>query len=428
MFCKTGNLTYGRNKHYLLVVICIFLIPKGFGQPADISDELIVSKFYSLIHKPLFWLSSEKNIKKANEWLIQLTSADRSGIILNKKQADLIRVALLSNNNLAGIFKEQRDRQLTSLILHFLRELQEGSVKFDYNRISINRDSVYINQLMNFKDEEPVSQIVSTLDCRDHDYRVLKKFLNDSLIPGDSLAYKKVIMAMNYCRFLNTFRSGEYVLANIPSAEAIYYRSDSLKIKMRTVVGKKESPTPRIASYFTTVVTFPLWNVPHSISVKEILPKVQKDIKYLEQFDYEVVDVKGNIVDESKLRWGKYNQNNFPYLFRQATGPGNSLGVVKFNLQSPFSIYLHSTNSPGAFARDRRFLSHGCVRLEKAFELAHTLLPNKIDINELQSGKKNAVPQTILINRKIPVYIIYNPVKVLNDKVILLPDPYGLIN
>ena len=428
MFYKTGNLTYARRRRYLLIVICIFLMSKGFGDSSDISDKLMVSKFYNLNREPLFWFSSEKKIKKANEWLILLMSADRSGIILNKSESDLIRIALLSNHNLYGIFKEQRDRQLTALILHFLKELQEGNVKFDYNRIGINRDSVYINQLMNFKDEEPVPQTVSNLDCTDHDYRILKKFLNDSLMPGDSSTYKKVVVAMNYCRFLNAFHSSEYVLANIPSAEAFYYRSDSLKIKMRTVVGKKMSPTPTIASYFTTVVTFPLWNVPHSISVKEILPKVQKDIKYLEQFDYEIVDVKGNVIDESRLKWGKYNQNNFPYLFRQATGPGNSLGVVKFNLHSPFSIYLHSTNSPGAFAKDRRFLSHGCVRLEKAFELAHTLLPGKIDINELKSGKKNAIPQTILINHKIPVYIIYNPVKILNDKVYLLPDPYGLIN
>ena len=105
----------------------------------------------------------------------------------------------------------------------------------------------------------------------------------------------------------------------------------------------------------------------------------------------------------------------------------DSLGVVKFNLQSPFSIYLHSTNLQSSFSRDLRFLSHGCIRLEKAFELAKVLAPDKIDVNELKRGKKNTESKTIKLARKIPVFIIYNPVKVNKEIVTLLPDVYGLL-
>jgi murein L,D-transpeptidase YcbB/YkuD len=167
--------------------------------------------------------------------------------------------------------------------------------------------------------------------------------------------------------------------------------------------------------------------VPHSIAVKEILPKVLKDESYLEQNNFDVVDASGNVIDDSEFAWKKYNKNNFPYFFRQATGSRNSLGVVKFNFQSPFSIYLHSTNLQGAFARDIRFLSHGCIRLEKSFELAKYLLPDKIDTEELKRGKKDTESKTLKLPRKIPVFIIYMPVTVQGNKVIFLPDIYGLI-
>jgi murein L,D-transpeptidase YcbB/YkuD len=196
---------------------------------------------------------------------------------------------------------------------------------------------------------------------------------------------------------------------------------------MRTVAGKKENPTPTIASYITNIVTFPHWNVPHSIAVKELLPKVQKNENYLEQNNYDVVNAKGKVIDDSKLKWKSYDENNFPYFFRQSTGPRNALGVLKFNLRNPFSIFLHSTSLQSAFAKDYRFLSHGCIRLAKPLELAKALLPDKIDIKQLKSGKKNTESKTISLPHKIPVFIIYMPVTVVGKKVTFLKDEYGLI-
>ncbi len=196
---------------------------------------------------------------------------------------------------------------------------------------------------------------------------------------------------------------------------------------MKSVVGKKKNSTPTIASYITDIVTFPFWNVPFSIASKELLPKVQKDESYLERNNFEVVDGKGNIVDDSDLNWADYTEKNFPYFFRESTGPNNSLGVLKFNLQNPFSIYLHDTNWKGAFAKDFRFLSHGCVRLEKPVELAELLVGDKIDTGALKSGKKDTESKTIMLVQKIPVFIIYLPVTVEGQKVTFLKDVYGLI-
>ena len=415
------------SKGILPFILVSCFVANCFAQQTTIKEDLMVQKFYVINNEPLYWFSSDKNIDRATEWLTMIESADNLGLVSDKLQSDQINVALLTNKTLDNIYKEQRDKQITGIVLNFIKDLHEGNIKFDYDEVNVPRDSVYINQLLNSKFGESVSNMISRLDCKDQDYLVLKKYLNDSLTVNDTLEYKKVVLAMNYRRYFAANHPSEYIVANIPATEASYYRNDFLKLKMRTVVGKKENPTPVIASYITDIVTFPRWNVPHSIAVKELLPKVQKNENYLEQNNYDVVNARGKVIDDSKLKWKSYNEKNFPYFFRQSTGPGNALGVLKFNLQNPFSIFLHSTSMQSSFAKDQRFLSHGCIRLQKPLELAKDLLPDEIDIKELKSGKKNTKSKTIELPHKIPVFIIYMPVIVKGKKVTFLKDVYGLI-
>jgi len=410
----------------LFVLVSCF-ITSSYAQQDTLKSDTIVQQFYAINHEPLYWFSSDKNRNRATEWLTMMESADNLGIVPDKYQSILIHVALLSNNTLDNIKKEQRDKQITGLVLNFLKNMQEGNIKFDYDEVNVSRDSVYIHQLLSSKPSESVSQMVSRLDCKDQEYLVLKQFLKDSITVKDTLKFKKISLAMNYRRYFTANHPSEYIVANIPATEASYYQNDFLKLKMRTVVGRKENPTPLIASNITNIVTFPHWNVPHSIAVKELLPKVQKNENYLEQNSYDVVNSRGKVIDDTQLKWKSYTEKNFPYFFRQSTGPRNALGVLKFNLQNPFSIFLHSTSLKSAFAKDYRFLSHGCIRLAKPMEFAKALLPDEIDIKALKSGKKNTESKTITLPHKIPVFIIYNPVMVAGKKVTFLKDEYGLI-
>jgi len=415
------------NNWLLSFFIVSCFITSSYAQKDTVKKDTIVQQFYTVNHAPLYWFSSDKNRNRATEWLTMIESAGSLGIVADKYQSNQIHVALLSNNTLDDANKEQRDQQITGLVLNFLRNLQEGNIKFDFDAVNVPRDSVYINQLINPKPGESVSQMVARLDCKDRDYLVLKEFLKDSVMVKDTTKHKMVMLAMNYRRYFAINHPTEYIVANIPATEVSYYQNDFLKMKMRSVVGRKKNPTPLIASYITNIVTFPHWNVPHSIGVKEILPKVQKNDNYLEQNSYEVVNARGKVLDDSNLKWKSYTEKNFPYFFRQATGPRNALGVLKFNFQNPFSIFLHSTGQQGAFAKDFRFLSHGCIRLEKPLDLAKALIPDKIDIKELKSGKKNTKSKIIELPHKIPVFIIYMPVKVSGKKVTFLKDVYGLI-
>ena len=390
--------------------------------------DSLVQKFYTIHREPLYWFSTKKDTKRATEWLTEIETAKESGLVSRNLMTGQIRTAMLSKNIRNKVLKANTDRQITGLVLNFIKELQQVNVHFDYDEVSKPQpDSLFIHQLLDSKDKGPVSQVVSKLDCQDRNYQVLKKFLKDSIPDKNSLKYKSVVQAMNILKYLSANRQPEYIVANIPEAEVRYYQNDKLKLQMKSVVGKKKNPTPTIASYITNIVTFPFWNVPFSIASKELLPKVQKDESYLERNNFEVVDAKGNVIDDSDLDWGSYTERNFPYFFRESTGPNNSLGVLKFNLGNPFSIYLHDTNSKSGFAKESRFLSHGCVRLEKPIELADLLTRGKVNVWELKTGQKDTESKILKLDQKVPVFIIYMPVVVKEGKVTFLKDVYGLI-
>ncbi len=411
-------------KRFIACLMLVLSFPACFCQQKESKDSVLIEKFYAISHQKPYWF--DKNEMKADEWLAMMESSENLGITPDKVLIDELRAVLKDKSEISNAVKEKTDQQITLLVLNFIKTLQQGNINFAYDEISNPNDSVSAILLLN-STQKSIAKVVSQLDCKDTEYLILEQFLHDSIAKLSSEKLKYIVLAMNYRRFIAATKPSEYIVVNIPEAEARYYRADKLQLKMRTVVGKKSKPTPTIASYITSIVTFPYWNVPYLIGVKEILPKVQKDDNYLEQNNFEVVDAKGNVIDDSDLNWGKYDEKSFPYFFRQSTGAKNSLGVLKFNLQNPFSIFLHSTSWQGVFAKENRFLSHGCIRLEKPFDLANALLRGKLDVKKLKLGKENTEPKTIKLASKVPVYIIYNPVVVVGRKVTFLPDVYELI-
>ena len=412
---------------FTIIIVSCF-ITTGLTQTNTIHQDPSVQLFYAVNKSPIYWLSSQTNITRAEEWITAIEAAKDSGLVSRKIMTGKIRTAMLNKYTKDEQIREQIDSQITSAVLDFIKELQQIDVHFDYDEITTaTKDSVYVNQLLSSGNKGSVSKIVTEFLCQDHDYLVLKKFLQDSVPDKYSGKYKSIILSMNYLKYLSENKQSEYILVNIPETQLRYFRNNQLTLTMKTVVGKKKTPTPLLSSHITNIVTLPYWNVPFSIASKELIPKIQKDEKHLKQNNFEVIDAKGNTIDDSKLNWASYNETNFPYFFREATGPQNTLGVLKFNLQNPFSIYLHDTNAKSAFSRKYRFLSHGCIRLEKPIELASFLAEGQIDATALKNAKKDTEPKILKLAKKVPVFIVYMPVIVNDGKVVFLKDEYGLV-
>jgi murein L,D-transpeptidase YcbB/YkuD len=233
---------------------------------------------------------------------------------------------------------------------------------------------------------------------------------------------KELQSSLNVFRWLNCYRqSKKMVVVNIPSANLFMYAGDSTLLSSRMVVGKPATPTPTLSSKITELVMFPYWNVPYKIATRELLPAIRNNIPYLEAGNYQVLDKSGNILDPYKINWKTLSTKNFPYTIRQVNGCDNSLGIMKLNFYNPYDVYLHDTPWKNFFAYNKRYFSHGCMRVEEAISLAKAVLPERTDeINKLAatciapSGK----PLTMHPNESVPVFVLYQ---------IAWPDKEGTI-
>lgn len=196
----------------------------------------------------------------------------------------------------------------------------------------------------------------------------------DSLSPSSrSFQQKALEEALNAERFMQRFGDTLWVRVNIPSALLELRRGEKIW-RTRVIVGQADWTTPCFSGYLQTVISFPYWIPPRSILQKEILPKVKKNPGWLVQNDFEVVNARGQVIDAGSINWAEISVHSFPYLLRQFSGCDNALGRMKFDVVSPFSVYLHDTNHPELLQREKRFLSHGCIRVQHPDTLAAEVL------------------------------------------------------
>ncbi len=201
----------------------------------------------------------------------------------------------------------------------------------------------------------------------------------------------------------------ELILVNTANFQLDFIQKRDTVLTSRVIVGKSYHSTPQFSAPMSYIVFSPTWTVPSSITKNEIIPAVKKDNQYLAKKNMKLLTSSGTIVNPSTIDWSKINSRNFPYIVRQEPGEQNSLGLVKFMFPNKYSVYIHDTPSRSLFAREDRALSHGCIRIEKPFELAKLLL--SFDANWTDEKIQNAMiqtkEQTVMLDRKIPVVILY---------------------
>jgi murein L,D-transpeptidase YcbB/YkuD len=284
-------------------------------------------------------------------------------------------------------------------------------------RIDTNR----LNRLVTlFRAGGDWCSLLDSLESHDRRYRQLKDYCWRCLIDDymdDSLTVEQIQASLNTYRWLNRFPADKRVIVNIPAATLrVVDRQGQTLVSSRVIVGKPSTPTPYMTASVTDVVMYPYWNVPRSIAVKELLPKIKKNpVAMLDAMKLQVIDKNGRVVDVSTIDW-TVSVRAFPYRLRQSTGCDNALGVIKFNINSPYDIYLHDTNQRELFKQGNRWLSHGCIRVEKPVELANALLGYaRFSPTYMTSCAKEATPQTIRLPKAVPVLVIYNILDIDDD-------------
>ncbi|MFO6446195.1 L,D-transpeptidase family protein [Erythrobacter sp. NE805] len=189
------------------------------------------------------------------------------------------------------------------------------------------------------------------------DYARLKAEL--AATPASAVAKRKLIRAnMDRWRWLARDLGSQYLITNVPEFQLRLTVRNKIISTYRTIVGKPgRTATPQLAETVEGVVFNPTWTVPQSI-------------------------VKGEGLGAKVLAnpgWAKANgyvgtkSANGTITVVQQPGRGNSLGLMKLEMPNEHAIFFHDTPSRHLFANADRALSHGCVRTERALELAMTM-------------------------------------------------------
>ncbi|WP_409159531.1 L,D-transpeptidase [Pectobacterium sp. B2J-2] len=201
------------------------------------------------------------------------------------------------------------------------------------------------------------------------------------------------------------------IMVNIPNYSLIYYQDGAERLSSRVIVGQPKRKTPLMSSLLYNVVVNPPWNVPTTLTRQDIIPKVVRDPGYLQRHGYTVLSdwsQDAEVIDPSMIDWQMVSAERFPYRLRQASGANNSLGRYKFNMPNSEAIYLHDTPNHNLFQRDIRALSSGCVRVNKASELASMLLQDAGWNNSRISSTLDQGNTTFVsMKHRIPVNLYY---------------------
>ena len=186
------------------------------------------------------------------------------------------------------------------------------------------------------------------------------------------------------------------------------YQDGKDVLHMLAAAGKPGDETPMLISKITDIEFNPPWRIPADIATKELFPKEQRDPGY---FDREQI-VKGPSAAVPLV---------------QKAGPKSALGQVKFEFDNAYGVYLHDTPAKAAFGHDQREVSHGCVRLQQAVDLAKRLLSGVAGWSPDQIDQLVATDNTqrVTLPQPVPVMILYWTSYVQDGQVAFGRDPYG---
>lgn len=204
----------------------------------------------------------------------------------------------------------------------------------------------------------------------------------------------------------------KYVLVNIPSFHLMAVDGEDT-LSMRIGCGSYETKTPLLTSAIKRMDVNPNWIVPRSIIEKDMIHYFSRS--YCERRGFFVMDRRtGKELDMNQVHRGLLQDPHYAVV--QRGGKGNSLGRLIFRFDNNFSVYLHDTSSRDFFSREDRGVSHGCVRVEKPFELAKFMLKDKDEklisdldycMNSDSLTDKSRILGSIKVEPQVPVYLCY---------------------
>ncbi len=218
-----------------------------------------------------------------------------------------------------------------------------------------------------------------------------------------------------------------YVLVNAPAFQLEAVENHQVQLRHRVIAGKPDRQTPSVKASIRALNFFPYWNVPDSVAVLDLVPRVRKEPEYLEKEHIRAYTPRGELIDLKSINWDNVDPKQIR--FKQDPGPHNALGLVRIDMPNSEIVYMHDTPMKQLFNQRVRPFSAGCVRVQDVFTLVEWIA--KYEAGWDQPGRAQAVVDTgqaldVMLTRQVPVYFTYLTAWAEGDgKAVFRPDVYG---
>ena len=231
----------------------------------------------------------------------------------------------------------------------------------------------------------------------------------DGIVGGNTLAAinmgpaglaRECAIAMERLRWLQRDPPQTRIDVNTAATFLDYWRDGQHMDRREVVAGEPDKQTPQIQAPIVNLVAYPKWRVPDSIASKEI---ATKSSSWLKDNDFTVQD--GHWVQDS--------------------GPKNSLGIVKFDMNDKQQIYLHDTPAKALFTLPERHRSHGCVRIQDAVAFANAIASEDGVEDQFQKAMAGQQEAYVKLKSPITVRLLYHTAFWDGSRIQFRPDVYG---
>jgi murein L,D-transpeptidase YcbB/YkuD len=402
--------------------------------PADADDLAAAARFYNAHGGPLLWVAESALAERGNAVIDEIRKADDWGLRARDFALPRLTAGALSPEAAASA-----EIALTLAVLKYAHYASGGRFA-DPSSISkaldqkppVRRPGDVLTEIA--ASSAPDAYLRS-LHPQHEQFQALRRQLlklrgadaaarteTGRESPDRAVMVGRILVNMERWRWLPADLGDFYVWNNVPEFVTRVVRRGEVIHSDRIVAGQPEWATPVFSADMKTIVFHPSWGVPDGIRRKELLPRLrdsqggflslftgtQSSRAVLEQYKLQVF-YQGRPIDPDKVDWSSANIG--AYEFRQAPGPENPLGTLKFSFPNKHDVYMHDTPATerDLFAKSYRGLSHGCMRVSDPVRLAVLLLARDQGWSEqqVQSLLNGGTTREVALTTRIPVHMTY---------------------
>lgn len=398
-------------KIYLFMILGFVITSSAFGVPHPQQDER-VQRVYEYFQGQLLWIQHGALTPCAETLLATLSHVDQDGL-WQEAYTPLVK-AIKTTDLTSSEGQKRADELLTLGALNYISDMKGGRINPHAVAKNIHLTSRAIDaaeELIQYKSRHGQCGWIHELAPATPEYERLKALLattrqKKGLKASADKRIRSIIVNMERHRWYPSPLPARYIQVNIPGFYLKAVQGGEPAFFMPIIIGKEGTKTPVFNAYMKEVIFNPSWHVPASIA-RELRPKMASNPGAFARKGYRVTE-SGRIV--------------------QSPGPSNALGKIRFTLDSPFAIYLHGTPQKSLFAKRKRALSHGCIRVKDPQKLAAFVLhnPDRWSSEQIKRAASGTRTSHVKLDMPVLVYITYFTVhEDENGKMQFADDLYG---